>query len=133
MIGGRFPLMLWSITPMRKRVLQRKVFVVDGHRYEVSVTALYATHLKLRVTIRADFGTRSYCTITGLHNVEYYYNYGYWDDATFSEASDTISITPRLIASLIRWARNNGWSPEASKSNQQLEITNLDAKALGIE
>jgi hypothetical protein len=71
--------------------------------------------------------------IKGLHNVDYYHNYGYWDDEAFSEASDTISITPRVIASLIRYARNKGWSPETSKSNQELEISNLDAKSLPIE
>jgi hypothetical protein len=115
---------------MRKRVLRRKPFLVDGLRYEVSVTATYEAHVTLRVTIRAGFGNSSYCTIMGLHNVDYYYNHGYWNDKTFSEASDTISITPRLIASLIRYARNRGWSPETSKSNQQLDITNVDAKSL---
>jgi hypothetical protein len=118
---------------MRKRILKRKPFLVDGHRYEVSVTATYEAHVKLRVTIRADFGSRSFCTIKGLHNVDYYYNYGYWDDETFSEVSETISVTPHLITSLIRYARSKGWSPETSKSNQQLEITNLDAKSLSIE
>lgn len=118
---------------MRKRVLKRKRFVVDGHRYEVSVTATYEARITLRVTIRANFGNHSYCTINGLQNVDYYHNYGYWDEETFSEASDTISITPRLIASLIRYARNNGWSPETSKSNLQIETTNLDAKSLPIE
>jgi hypothetical protein len=123
-----------SLRPvMRKRVLQRKPFIVDGYSYEVSVTGTYAAHVTLRVTIRATFGNRSYCTIKGLHNVDYYHNYGYWDDETFSEASDTISITPRLIAALIRYARNNGWSPENSKSNLQLGITNLEAKLLPIE
>jgi hypothetical protein len=118
---------------MRKRVLQRKPFTVDGHRYKVSVTAIYDAHVNLRVAVRAEFGNRSYCTIKGLRNVDYYYNYGYWDNPTFSETSDTVSITPRLIASLIRYARNNGWSPETSKSNLQLEITNEDAKSLPIE
>ena len=118
---------------MRKRVLQRKPFAVDGNRYVVSITATYEARVMLRVTIRAAFGNRSYCTVKGLQNVDYYHNYGYWDDETFSEASDTISITPRLIASLIRYARDNGWSPESSKSNRQLEITNLDAKSLTIE
>ncbi len=115
---------------MRKRVLKRKPLVVDGHRYEVSVTATYQAHVELRVTVRADFGSRSNCTIKGLRNYDYYHNYGYWDAEAFSEASDTISITPRLIASLIRYARDSGWSPEASKSNHQLDITNLDAKSL---
>jgi hypothetical protein len=118
---------------MRERVLRRKEFIVDGCRYEVSVTATYEARVELRVTIRAEFGTRSYCTIRGLRNVGYYHNYGYWNDEMFSEASDTISITPRLISSLIRYARNNGWSPESSKSNERLEITNLDAKSLPLE
>jgi hypothetical protein len=118
---------------MRKRVLQRKPFIVDGHRYEVSVTASYEADVKLRVTIRAGFGNHSCCTIRGLRNFDYYHNYGYWNDEAFSEVNDTISITPRFIASLIRYARHNGWSPDTSKSNLQLDITNLDAKSLPTE
>ena len=96
---------------MRKRVIRRKPLVVDGQPYEVSVTATYEDVVKLRVTIRAGYGTHSFVTINGLRNFDYYYNYGYWTDENYSETADTIEITPRILTALIRFARNNGWSP----------------------
>jgi hypothetical protein len=113
---------------MRKRILRRKPFVVDREPYEASVSATFDKVFQLGVTIRADFGNRSYCLIRGLRNFGYWYNYGYWNK-DYSESEDTISITPRMIAALIRFARRNGWSPEESKSNHSVTMTNPEAKS----
>ncbi len=40
---------------------------------------MYADVIELRLTIRADFGYRSFCAFNGLQNFDYYYNYGHWD------------------------------------------------------
>lgn len=109
---------------MQKRVFRKKPFNVDNQRYEASLTAKYADAIQLRLTIRADFGNHSFCTFSGLQNFDYYHNYGRWDDI------DSIAITPRLICALIRYARRNGWEPEASKSNRQIDLTNPAAKSL---
>jgi hypothetical protein len=95
-----------------------------------SVTATYDDVVNLRVTIRADFGTRSFVTITGLHNFDYYDHYGYWSKEGFSETTDLIEITPRMLVALIRYAHDNGWEPETIRSNQHLELTNQKAKSL---
>ena len=118
---------------MRKRVLRNKPMDVDGQRYLASVTATYDDAVNLRVTIRADFGARSFVAITGLHNFDYFHHYGHWSNEDYSETKDTIEITPRLLAGLIQYARNNGWSPESDKSNRQLELSNVDAKSLLAE
>jgi len=109
---------------MRKRVFRQRPFTVDNQRYEASLTAMYADAIQLRLTIRADFGYRSFCTFSGLQNFDYYHNYGLWNGI------DSISITPRMIIALIRYARCNGWEPESSKSNQQINLTNKDAESL---
>ena len=84
----------------------------------------------MRLTFRANFAYRSCCTINGLRNLDYYAHYGYWNNDGHSELTDTVSITPRLIAVLIQYARNSGWSPETSPSNKHFDVTNLDAKSL---
>lgn len=109
---------------MQKRVFRKRPFIVDNQHYEASLTAMYAEAIQLRLTIRADFGYRSFCTFNGLQNFDYYHNYGHWD------AIESIVITPGVISSLIRYARRNGWDPESSKSNQQTNLTNQDAKHL---
>ena len=85
---------------------------------------MYADVIQLRLTIRADFGYRSFCTFSGLQNFDYYYNYGHWNDLA------SISITPRMISSLIRYARRNGWEPDSSKANQQINLTNNDVETM---
>ena len=107
-----------------KRVFRHKPFIVDDQRYEASLTAMYAETVQLRLTIRADFGNRSFCTFNGLQNFDYYHNYGHWD------VVDSIAITPRVISALIRYARRNGWEPDSSKSNQQINLSNRDAESL---
>jgi hypothetical protein len=115
---------------MHKRVLRRKPFSVDAQSYEVSITAIYDGKVELRVTIRADFGHRSFCTIRGLRNFDYYYNYGDWACGESTETNSAFAITPRMAAALIRHARRNGWSPETCPANHEIELTNVDAIAL---
>jgi hypothetical protein len=115
---------------MRKRILRRKPFVVDGRSYEASVTATYTDVVNLRITFRANFGNRSFCTITGLRNFDYYYHYGYWNDPKYSQLTDTIAVTPRMISLLVSFARENGWLPETEKSNHEIAISNDAAKLL---
>jgi hypothetical protein len=93
---------------MRRRSLRRKPFVVNGQEYQVSVTATYEQVVEMRVTLRAEFGTRSFCTIRGLKNVAYYHNYGYWNDPEHCASRDEISVTPRMISALVMFARENG-------------------------
>jgi hypothetical protein len=116
-IGGR----------MRKRIMRRKLFVVDGREFEVSLTAAYREVVHLHVTVRALFGFRSFCLMRGLRNLDYFYNYGECAADTTAETEDRISITPRMIASLIRLARQRGWSPEMSKSNHAIHLDNAEA------
>ncbi len=118
---------------MRKRVLRNKPLVVDGQRYLASVTVTYDDAVNLRVIFRADFGTRSFVTITGLHNFDYFHHYGHWSNEDYSETKDMIEITPRMLALLIQYARNQGWSPEFDKSNRHLKLANGDAKSLLAE
>lgn len=115
---------------MKKRTLRRKPLIVDGQAYEASVTAIHGEAVELRVTLRAFFGTRSFCTLRGLTNFAYYYNYGYWNDPNYNESSDVISVTPRMLAALVAFARENGWAPETEKSNVELTVSNETAKSL---
>lgn len=107
-----------------KRIFRNKPFIVDGQRYEASLTAVYEEFVELRVTIRAGFGTQSYCTFQGLRNFDYYYNHGHWNEV------QSTTITPRLIAALIRYARRNEWEPEASKSNKRIDLSHSEAKSI---
>lgn len=91
---------------------------------------MYADVVPLRVTVRADFGTRSFVTIRGLQNYDYFHHYGHWAQEGHSAETDKIEITPRMLAALIHYAHDNGWSPESENSNRHLAITNIDAKAL---
>lgn len=115
---------------MRERIFRRKPFVVDGQPYKASLTATIHKFVDLRLTLQADFGNRSFCTIRGLRNFAYYFNYGYWNEDDYSEPEQTVAVTPRMVAALIRFARHNGWSPESSVSNRQITITNQEAKSV---
>jgi len=78
--------------------------------------------------LRSNFGHRSFCIIRGLKNYGHYRNYGYWGMSDYSEHRDTISVTPHLIAELIRWSHRQDWAPERCKSDVRLEMDNEVAK-----
>ena len=103
------------------RKSNRKSYIVDGDNYVASIAECgydESGGLRLRVTVTADFGTKSTCMFEGLINREYWHDYPDFDPAR------TISITPKTICELIRYARNNGWDPVSSKSNQRIQLTN---------
>lgn len=105
----------------KKTTLNRKPMTVDGRAYIASITAVYVaagSPLTMRLTIRADFGHRSYCTFRGLTNHAYYFNYGEYDP------EQSISLTPRVVADLIRFAHSQGWEPMQSRSNFEVESDN---------
>ncbi len=112
---------------MRKRIMRRKLFVVDGREFEVSLTAVYRDVVHLRVTVRALFGFRSFCVVRGLRNFDYFYNYGECASDATAESDARVSVTPWMIASLIRLAVQRGWSPKLSKSNQVIHFDNVEA------
>lgn len=112
---------------MKHKSVNRKPMTVDSLPYIASVNASYPKHsgpLALRVTIRADYGHRSFCTYRGFTNLEYWFNYSEYDP------EQVIEITPRVIAGLIRFALAHGWDPENSKSNVDLEADNKLVQSL---
>lgn len=106
--------------------MYKKPFNVDDRPYEVTVTPILGKldePIDLRITLRADYGHRSFCIFRGLQNYGYYWNYGYWNLPEDKQIK-TIEITPRIIADLIRLAHTKGWSPDASKSNVEYTLEN---------
>jgi hypothetical protein len=106
--------------------MHNKPFNVDDRPYEVTVTPVLGKidePIDLRITLRADYGHRSFCIFRGLQNYGYYWNYGYWNLPEDKQIK-TIEITPRVIADLIRLAHIKGWSPDASKSNVEYTLEN---------
>jgi hypothetical protein len=106
---------------MKKTTLNRSPMTVDGKPYEASLNATYPDDsgpIAIRVTIRADYGHRSVCIFRGFTNLEYWFNYGEYDP------EKVIAITPRVIADLIRFAHTQGWDPDRSKSNVEIEADN---------
>jgi hypothetical protein len=105
--------------------------VVDGKPYRVWLTATYRREFyQLRLLVRANFGAMSSAAIEGLRNFSRWEHYGYWWSEDFNATTKTIAVTPRLIAVLIRHALGAGWNPDQIKSQFQLEISNVEAKAL---
>jgi hypothetical protein len=91
-------------------------FTVDGRAYLVSVSPGdldEEKNVRLRVTFRADFGTRSACLVRGLKSRSYWQDYGEFEKFLAAR----ISITPQIVCGLIRLAHQAGWDPVASKSN----------------
>ena len=66
-------------------------------------------NVRMRVTFRAQFGTRSVCLMRGLTNQSHYENR--------EELEKRISITPKVVCELIRQAHREGWDPEGSRTN----------------
>lgn len=83
-------------------------------------------NVRLRVSFRAQFGSRSVCLVRGLTNRSF------WLDYPQIEAmrAAAISITPKVVGGLIRLARQKGWDPDASKSNFELSIDREVERAL---
>jgi len=102
-----------------------KAYSVDGNSYTVSVGECghdSGGGVRMSVTLKAEYGTGSYCVVEGMVNREYWHDYPDFDPAR------TISITPRVVCEIIRYAHNAGWSPTDVKSNCRIH---LDKEALG--
>jgi len=105
----------------KKTTRNRKPMTVDGRPYIASITAIYVaagSPLTMRLTKRADYGHRSFCMFRGLTNHAYYFNYGEYDP------EQSISLTQRVVADLIRFAHAQGWEPMKSRSNFKVESDN---------
>jgi hypothetical protein len=72
----------------------------------------------LSVVIRADFGTRSTCTFTGLKNRERWHDYPNWNQEL------AIAVTPKVVCDLVHFAHGAGWDPSGVRANLTLEIEN---------
>ena len=103
------------------RSCRNRPYTVDGRDYSVSISTAgfdQDKNVRLRISFRAQFGTRSFCLVRGLTNRSF------WQDYPDIEAmrAAAISITPGIVCGLIRLAHNEGWNPDASKSNFELAV-----------
>ena len=99
---------------------QRRL-VVDDLQYIACVSENGRTEdggIKLRVVVQADYGHESLCVISGMVNRDY------WMDFPNNDMEKTFAITPRVICELIRYALNNGWDPNKSKTQASVELDN---------
>ena len=99
---------------------QRRL-VVDDLQYIACVSENGRTEdggIKLRVVAQADYGHESLCVISGMVNRDY------WMDFPNNDMEKTFAITPRVICELIRYALNNGWDPNKSKTQASVELDN---------
>jgi hypothetical protein len=111
---------------MTRRQRQKPV-IVDGEPYLYWIRELPfddADAVPLRVVLRADFGTRSFCTITGLTNREYWHDFPIWDPDV------TISVTPKVVCNLIRFARTQGWNPVSTRTNFSIATDNASLSSI---
>ena len=100
-----------------------KPYDVDGKPYTVAISVADIDEqncVHLRVTIRAEYGTRSFCTVKGLVNRSYWHDYPDIEEMR----KRTISITPALICHIIRHALVTDWDPESDAQNQSLLLDN---------
>ncbi len=69
----------------------------------------------MRVTFRAQFGTRSVCLVRGITNQSAY-------ESSREEMKKRISITPRVVCEMIRQAHRAGWDPVGSRKNFECAV-----------
>ena len=99
-----------------------KKLIVDNQHYTVGLSGGPFDSdemVPIRLSIRAEFGHRSFCTVRGLVNSWRYGGYWYDDSAT----PTNIQITPASCCEIIRLARKRGWSPDRQKTNFEMEIS----------
>src|SRR5579872_3624195 len=93
-----------------------RLYVIDGRDYAVSISDTGIDregNIPLRVSFRAQFGSRSVCLVRGLTNRSFWHDYPEIEKMRAA----AISITPKIVCDLIRLAHRKGWEPEKSKSN----------------
>jgi len=106
-----------------------RIYQFEGREYAVSISAAKLDeqgNVALHISIRADFGTRSFCTVRGVTNRSFWHDYPDIEEMR----KIAISITPRHLSALIARAHSSGWNPGASKSNFELLATRMDIQAL---
>lgn len=103
------------------RIKKQKPLMVDGNPYLYWVRELDYDKdgaVPLRVVVRADFGARSFCTITGLTNR------ARWHDYPDTCEGTPVALTPHVVCNLIRHAHAEGWTPNVLRTNIELCIDN---------
>ena len=96
-------------------------YTVDSRDYTATISPAgfdAEENVRMRVSIRAEFGHRSVCVVRGITNRSYWHDY---PDVESMQAA-AISITPQVVCGIIRLAREKGWDPDTSKSNFALVI-----------
>ena len=104
-------------------------YVVDGQDYAVSISDAGRDaegNVLLRISFRAQFGSRSVCLVRGLTNRSFWHDYPEIEKMR----SAAISITPAIICELIRLAHREGWNPNVSKSNFEFAANREVVQAL---
>jgi hypothetical protein len=79
-----------------------------------------AGNAHIHVTLRAEYGTRSFCLIRGLTNF-HYWSYDWW--SANAVCPEPVAVTPRVLSRLIPWAHDARWNPADSKSNCHLQLS----------
>jgi hypothetical protein len=103
---------------------------VDHNQYVVKVSAERTDAdgtVHVRVTLRAQYGTRSVCIVRGFENLDQW-SYA-WLKPDFVPI-DVIAITPGVVCRLIKWAHQAGWNPAEVKSNVELRVSADDVRRL---
>ena len=106
-----------------------RVFQIDGREYAVAISPGgfdEGGNVRLRISIRAHFGNRSFCLVRGVTNRSFWHDYP--DIEEMRKAS--ISIGPRQACGFVALAHSMGWKPEASKSNFELQATKEIIRAI---
>ena len=106
---------------MPTRKSNPKQLNIDGNSYIYWVRELPyddTDAVPLNVVIRADYGSRSTCTLIGIRNRERWHDYPNWNPES------VIAITPKVIRDLIHYAHRAGWDPASNRANLTLEIDN---------
>lgn len=107
---------------------RQKVIETDTGQYSAKVVSGKPDEheaVALRVVIRAEYGTRSFCTIRGLEN----------DTRLAHLVGNTsnlepIEITPLTITRLIEAAHERGWNPSEDRTNFEMMIDNEEFLAI---
>ena len=107
-----------------------RIYQVAGREYAVAISAGELdeeNNVRLRISIQAHFGNRTFCLVRGVTNRSFWHDYPNIEAMT----KVSISLTPSVACGLIVLAHSTGWDPEASKSNFELIATRATIRATG--
>ena len=106
-----------------------KSYNVAGNPYVVSIGVRDITdagEVRISLTVRAEYGEKSFCKIRGLVNRSYWHDYPDVEEMR----KQSIAITPAIVCKLIRQAHQSGWNPVESKSDFVMDIDNHEFKKI---